>query len=59
MNPVVHSFGCFGGRHHANVVMRAGRVDCEASFADRCVNFGFGSACHNTPLEQPPRSTEG
>eukprot|EP00965_Chrysotila_dentata_P153598 5076719-Pleurochrysis_carterae.AAC.1 len=59
MYPVVHSFGCFGGRHHADMVMRAGRVDCEATFASRWVNFGFGSARHNMPLEQPLRSTEG
>eukprot|EP00965_Chrysotila_dentata_P017205 570897-Pleurochrysis_carterae.AAC.1 len=59
MNPVVHSFGRFCGRHHADVVMCTRRMDCEASLAISCVGLGFRSARHNTPFKQSSGSTEG
>eukprot|EP00965_Chrysotila_dentata_P045690 1517954-Pleurochrysis_carterae.AAC.1 len=59
MNPVVQSLGSFGGRHHADVMMSARRMDGEASLAIRCINLGFGLARHYAPLEKPPRSAEG
>eukprot|EP00965_Chrysotila_dentata_P003129 102241-Pleurochrysis_carterae.AAC.1 len=52
MDPVVHSFGGFGGRHHTDVMMFARRVDGVASLRIHCTTFlGLGSARHYTPFK--------
>eukprot|EP00965_Chrysotila_dentata_P091843 3032084-Pleurochrysis_carterae.AAC.1 len=59
MKAVVHSFGGFGRRHHADVIMGAGRVNGEAPLSVGRISLrDVTMASLYTPFEQPPRSSE-